>query len=82
VSNAIYSVFAKDEKQKIIFIQDHSNTLGTKSVTNDAENVVRELQQDYAGYRIMYLDTMDNWDELVHEHGRFKSFKPGFPYAR
>jgi len=49
--------------------------IGGKSVTNDAENVVKELNIKYPGRRIIYRDTMNRWDELVHENGLFVGWK-------
>lgn len=36
-----------------------------KSVTNDAENVWREVQSNFPGRRLIYRDTMNRWDEIV-----------------
>lgn len=47
---------------------------GPLSVTNDAEAVVADLFKTYGDRRIIYRDTQGDWDELVHESGRFKSF--------
>lgn len=45
------------------------------SVTNDAENVVLEVFNQYPNRRIVYRDTMGQWDELVHNNGVFTDFK-------
>lgn len=37
------------------------------SVTNDAENVAKHIQQRYPGKRLVYRDTMSNWDEILFE---------------
>jgi hypothetical protein len=47
---------------------------GNKSVTNDAENVVREVFTKYGQKKIIYCDSMGQWDELVHDRGRFIDF--------
>lgn len=47
-----------------------------RSVTNDAERVVDELAVQYGNRRIIYRDSDGNWDELVHEHGKFTGFAP------
>ena len=62
-----------DENEKIVYIID-GNT-GDMSVTNDAEAVTKFLNQIYNNYRIIYRDTMGNWDELVHDFGTFKEFR-------
>ena len=49
---------------------------GAMSVTNDAEGVTAEVAGQYPGKRIVYLDSMDQWDELCHDGGRFLGFKP------
>jgi hypothetical protein len=42
--------------------------LGSQSVTNDAENVLRKIEAWYkkplTGYRIMYRDSMETWDGM------------------
>lgn len=52
-----------------------------KSVTNDAENVTKEIQATYPGRRIIYRDTSGSWDELKHEAGRFTGFAPASELA-
>jgi hypothetical protein len=46
------------------------------SVTNNAENVVRELAPS-STQRIFYYDSEGELDELVHEDGVFQRFAPG-----
>lgn len=58
----------------IVFIVDVN--LGNKSITNDAEWVIEDALSRHPGKRIVYKDTEGYWDELVHENGRFTSFKP------
>jgi hypothetical protein len=48
-----------------------------KSVTNDAEAVVREIFANYGNQRIIYVDTMGCTDELLHSKGVFTGFAPG-----
>lgn len=55
-----------------VFIEDLD--LGRMSVTNDAENVVRSVNNDYPRRRIIYKDSSGQWDELVHEGGKFTRF--------
>lgn len=52
-----------------------------KSITNDAENVWQEIQNNWRGRRLIYRDTMGRWDEIVgtiDEKFRFVSvqFRP------
>lgn len=65
----------------IIFIVDLCEP-ARPSITNDAEEVVRKLNEKYPGYRIMYRDSMNRWDELVHRNGVFKTFAPGFGHGK
>lgn len=49
---------------------------GARSVTNDADRVVARILADYPGYRIIYRDSLGNWDELKHDGARFTGFAP------
>lgn len=49
---------------------------GTRSITNDADNVVREILDQYGNVRIIYRDTEKAWSELGHDGFRFTAFKP------
>lgn len=49
---------------------------GLRSVTNDAERVVRAIAARFGARHIIYRDTMDRWDELAHEMGNFRGFLP------
>ena len=51
--------------EHIVYIKD-LNEDGKKSVTNDAENVFKALQEnpETAGKRVVYQDTMGHWDEI------------------
>lgn len=37
------------------------------------------MWHDYPNRRIIYQDSMGNWDELLHEGGRFTAFAPARP---
>jgi len=68
-----FSIFKIDNDKKMIFIKDMD--LGRMSVTNDAENVVKYLNEKYPNFRIIYQDSDGlDWDELVHENGKFIKF--------
>lgn len=64
-------------KQAVVAIRDLDEG---KSVTNDAERVVRFLHKQGMlppGRRLIYQDTMGRWDELEHDGaGRFTGFHP------
>lgn len=50
---------------------------GAVSVTNDAEAVVKELEDILAGRRLLYYDTEGCLDELkIDIHGEFAGFGP------
>lgn len=49
------------------------------TVTNDAENVVKELAEQGLlpnGRQLLYYDSSGDFDEIVVENGQFKGFKP------
>lgn len=51
-----------------------------RSVTNDAERVVRELWEQgrlFNERRLFYYDSEGSLDELVHDEGTFVRFAPG-----
>jgi hypothetical protein len=58
----------------VIVIIDHDD--GSRSVTNDAENVVADIAArfDLRARRIVYRDSEGRWDGLVVECGRFAGF--------
>jgi hypothetical protein len=50
-----------------------------RSVTNDADNVVRRIDDQLGGIgkrRLFYRDTMGRFDELIVRDGRFLGFAP------
>ena len=61
-----------------IFIKDTGKY--DKSVTNDAENVVKELYQSgiLGNRRLYYEDSVGDVDEMVHRDGYFLRFNAGF----
>jgi hypothetical protein len=49
------------------------------TITNIAEAVICQLHQDgfdLVGNRVLYQDTMGNWDELVVNDNQFRGFAP------
>lgn len=50
-------------EQDRVFIIDLD--LGNKSVTNDAEYVYSVLQSMWPNRRVIYRDSIGNWDEMV-----------------
>jgi hypothetical protein len=58
--DADYSVVKVDKDR--VFLIDLN--LGNKSITNDAENVYKEIINIFPNHRIIYRDTMGRWDEI------------------
>ena len=48
-----------------VFIVDLD--LGNASVTNDAEEVFKEIKLHFPGRRLIYRDTLFNWDEIIED---------------
>lgn len=59
--HADYEIVQIDQDE--IFIVDLD--LGNISVTNDAEYVYLEIYNNFPGKRLIYRDTLGNWDEIV-----------------
>lgn len=71
-----YHVVKVDIVNNRIWIADDNGPL---SITNDAEQVVRDLLphwQEPKTVRIFYRDSDGNWDELLHDGERFTGFGP------
>jgi len=62
-----------------VYIIDMADEVGAMSVTNDAEAVVQNLNTQFGNRRFLYRDTMGNWDELMHNHGKFTTYRPYRP---
>jgi uncharacterized protein YchJ len=74
---AKYDAYIKNE---IIYVEDTCEP-ATRSVTNDAEQVVGDVVKRFGNYPIKYKDTEGRWDWLVHHKGEFIGFRPGIePY--
>lgn len=70
MSRAYYNI-SKVTADKVFITDDGVDVM---SVTNDAECVVREIAGAYPGKRIIYRDSMGQWDELLHKNGEFVDF--------
>lgn len=71
------SVFYVDHiTEDAVYVVDLCLAAESMSITNDAEAVVENLYEEFGDKKFIYLDTMGNWDELVHVRGVFTGFKP------
>lgn len=62
----------------VIYLSDMCDSHpGALSMTNDAERVCKWAAIEWPTHRVMYRDTDDRWDEMVHTKGVFNGFKPG-----
>lgn len=73
-------VFVTQDK---VFIVDLD--LGNWSVTNDAENVYKDISNLYPKKRLIYLDTLGGWDEIKPNHTSpdivtFEPYLESFPF--
>lgn len=53
--------------------------LGSVSVTNDADDVIRDLVGagfDLDSMRVIYRDSTGEWDRMATKGGRFRKFLP------
>jgi len=70
-------VYIDDSKVYLIDLD-----LGSKSITNDAELVYEDIQKQFPGKRVIYKDSMGQWDEIVLEEytvrDQFCSEEPWF----
>jgi len=68
------------EEPDLIIIRDVGPWDQHPSVTNDAENVVKELAAQGklpSGRRLFYYDSDGRLDELIIKDGQFVGFAPG-----
>jgi hypothetical protein len=75
------SSFLVEHLEGVVCVHDllgYNPKLGTCSVTNDAEAVIDFLLrsgQMQPGQRCIYRDSEGNWDEMVHDNGKFVSIR-------
>lgn len=58
-----------DEKHHIVFIRDLNS--GGMSITNNAEAVYQHVRTYWGAVRVVYQDTMGNWDEIIQQAGEY-----------
>lgn len=67
----------KANSSAVWIVDDFNRVPSRLSVTNDAEAVCHHVAKHYGeDIVIYYRDTDDNWDQLVHDKGRFITFAP------
>lgn len=59
-----------------LMLDDKAEECQSMSITNDAEEVVKWAVRNIKGWnRILYRDTMGQWDELVVKNNEFAGFR-------
>jgi len=72
------SFYVAEVRDGAVFIVDRDDDQTRPSVTNAAEEVVQSIIAEHgAERRIFYRDTMQRWDELMHDGHKFTGFKCG-----
>lgn len=75
IKNRVRAVYRRAVYGNVIAIIDHRES---RSVTNDAENVIEDLVRqgfDLMQYHLIYKDTRGIWDQiLVDRTGHFAGF--------
>jgi hypothetical protein len=72
MSQADYEII--EDTDQVLCIRDLD--LGNRSVTNDAEAVVRELAPALGTRRLEYIDSDGQRDQIRVRDGRFAGFAP------
>lgn len=63
-------------QDEYLLLEDLAEEYQCMSITNDAEEVVKWATKNITGWsRILYKDTVGQWDELVVQNGEFKGFR-------
>jgi hypothetical protein len=76
---AMVTLVERDEKNNIVYLEDLSNTTGSVTITNDAENVLIWCREIYGfEVRIVYKDTDNEWWEIVPERTNRLGVDVGF----
>jgi hypothetical protein len=76
MSKANYKVIV--DQSDLMVIKDLGPWDQYMTVTNDAENVVKELSEKYglANKTLLYYDSEGLLSELTHDEGEFTGFSP------
>jgi hypothetical protein len=69
----------ESSRERTILVITDLGYPGTRSVTNDIENVLRECRDRYGldlPVTVIYRDTQGRWDGVYHLEGTFRGFYP------
>lgn len=66
-----------EELDEVVIIRDIGPWDQFASVSNAAEETVKELVPMLNGRKLLYYDTEDKLDELIIKNGAFIGFRPG-----
>jgi hypothetical protein len=75
MNRANYTIVGDTPEQLII--RDESPWERHATVTNDAEQVVKDLAPKLGKRRLLYIDSLGDLDEIVHRDGKFVGFSGG-----
>lgn len=64
-----FDLLEYNTEHQIVFIRDRND--GSMSVTNDAENVYDYIRHRYGAVRVVYQDSMGQWDEIIQVAGNY-----------
>jgi hypothetical protein len=76
-TESLYDI-VKIENDRVFIID--LNLPNTRSVTNDAEKVWKEIQTMFPNKRLIYRDTMGRWDEIICGPLGSITFHPYYAY--
>lgn len=77
---ASYEIVERESCPECLVIRDNGPWNLYSTITNAAEAVVKELYANsklVEGQMLLYYDSDNNLDELVHKDGKFVGFRKG-----
>ena len=80
MKSASYEIVEKESTPQCLVIRDVGPWDKYATITNAAESVVKELyaaRKLVEGKKLLYYDSADDLDELVHKNGEFVGFRKG-----
>ena len=74
-----WNIIERDDKHRLVYIEDTSNQNGGMTVTNDAEAVITFFQLQYGSdWRVVYTDTEGEQWEIIKNHETWMGVDIGF----